>query len=216
MAGKHLLLDFGGVCLLTPFEIHRTTEKSLGLPEGSITWMGPHDPAGDPLWQKLLAGEVKEREYWHYRTRDLKHAAGKDDGWSLKQYMHVAYDQPEEVILRPEARSLVDDVHAAGRKAGVLTNDLEAFHGPEWVASISFFEAVDSLTDASKTGILKPNPQAYAQALDELGARADEVVFVDDQPGNVRGAREMGIETIHFDVTNPALSWAATRKALGL
>ena len=44
---KGLLLDFGGVISVTPFERHIVSEQALGLPAGTLTWRGPFDPAGD-------------------------------------------------------------------------------------------------------------------------------------------------------------------------
>ena len=44
-----LLLDFGGVCLLNPVEMHARTEAVLGLPAGTFEWMGPVDPDTDWL-----------------------------------------------------------------------------------------------------------------------------------------------------------------------
>ena len=44
-----LLLDFGGVCLLNPVEMHARTEAVLGLPAGTFEWMGPVDPDTDEL-----------------------------------------------------------------------------------------------------------------------------------------------------------------------
>ena len=215
-APRHLLLDFGGVCLLTPVELHAGVERSLGLEPGAIAWKGPFDPEGDPLWRRMLAGEVTERGYWAQRARELGEASGRGSDWTTRDYMHVCYALPEETLVRKGALSIVADAKAAGRKVGVLTNDLEAFHGPEWVASITFLEGMDSLTDASITRILKPDPRAYQQALSDLGVSADEVVFADDQPGNVKGAEAFGIDAVWFDVRNPEKSWAEARERMGL
>lgn len=212
---RNLLLDFGGVCLLSPVELHRHVERSLGVPEGTFTWLGPLDPSTDELWQRLLRDEISERDYWHRRAADVGRAAHKN-GWTLRDYMQVCFDGPEEVIIRRGATSIVAEVRAAGGKAGILTNDLTAFHGQDWVDSISLLRDADSLTDASKTGILKPDPRAYLDALRELRVGRDEVVFVDDQPKNVAGARSLGIETVFFDVAHPDKSWAEARRLLDL
>lgn len=213
--GKALLLDFGGVCLLNPVEMHRHTERVLGLPHGALTWMGPVDPSTDALWRALLAEEISERDYWHRRAEELGQLAGRP-GFTLRDFLTEIYRLPEELIIRPAAVATVAKARAAGRKVGILTNDLEAFHGKEWVESLRFFRAMDSLTDASKTGILKPDPRSYEQALHDLGVAAADVVFVDDQPRNVAGARASGLETIAFDVADPEGSWRAVERALGL
>ena len=213
---RHLLLDFGGVCLLNPVELHRSFERRMGLPEGTFTWMGPVDPSTDSLWQKLLAKEVTEREYWHQRAKDVGEAAGRGGEWTLRDYMSEAYKEPEQVIIRESARAIVRDAKAAGRKVGILTNDLYDFHGEAWVDSISFFDEVDTITDASRIPALKPDPRAFEQALSDLDVRREDVVFVDDQIRNVEGSRAFGLETVFFNVANPEESWVETRRLLGL
>jgi putative hydrolase of the HAD superfamily len=213
--GKALLLDFGGVCLLSPVELHRHTEQRFGLPAGTLTWMGPVDPSTDPLWRALLAEELSERDYWHRRAEEIGRLAGRSP-FGLRDFLTAIYALPEEMMIRPAAFATVARARAAGRKVGMLTNDLEAFHGREWMDAQTFLRGLDSLTDASKTGILKPDPRAYEQALRELGVAASEVIFVDDQPRNVAGARTYGIETIHFDVAHADASWAEVARALQL
>ena len=72
-----LLLDFGGVCLLHPVELHSRAESVLGLPTGTLRWMGPIDPKTDLLWQQMVAGEgLSERDYWAQRAVDVGRAAG--------------------------------------------------------------------------------------------------------------------------------------------
>lgn len=200
-----LLLDFGGVCLLNPVELHRQVEATLGLAPYTFTWMGPIDPSTDALWRDMQGGGMTEREYWHCRAGDVGRACGR--AMSVRKYMHFCYNRPEEEIIRREAVRAVAAVRAIGIKVGILTNDLEAFHGPGWKEQLGFFRMLDALTDCSRTGVLKPDPRAYAQALADFGVKPDEVLFVDDQPLNVEGARQCGIETIYFDVARAKASW---------
>jgi putative hydrolase of the HAD superfamily len=204
-----LLLDFGGVCLRNPVELHRQVEATLGLAPLTLTWMGPLAPATDRLWQAMQQGELSEREYWQRRAADIGRAAGRR--LTLAQYMAACFDRPEEEIIRPEAVEVVAAARRKGVRVGLLTNDLEAFHGREWKQRIAFLRELDSFTDASVTGVLKPDPRAYAQALAGLGAAPGEVLFVDDQPGNVEGARRLGIESFRFDVAHPQGSWQQVR-----
>ena len=46
---------------------------------------------------------------------------------------------------------------------------------------------------------LKPEPEIFARALGRLGAKASEVVFFDDSPVNVEGARAFGIDAHRVD-----------------
>lgn len=213
-AKKALLLDFGGVCLLSPVELHRHTERVLGIVPNTLTWMGPVDPSTDPMWRALLAEELSERDYWHRRAAEIGQLCGRQP-FTLLDFLHAIFSAiPEEVFIRPAAVAAVARARAAGLKVGVLTNDLEAFHGPAWVQSLSFLRGMDSLVDASKTGVLKPDPRAYEQSLADLGVRAHEVLFVDDQPRNVNGARALGIETVAFDIAQPDESWQQVERVL--
>jgi phosphoglycolate phosphatase-like HAD superfamily hydrolase len=66
------------------------------------------------------------------------------------------------------------------------------------------------------THILKPDPRAYALALEGLDLPANEVVFIDDQPRNVAGGSAVGIRSFHMDITNPLESIARVRLAMSL
>lgn len=208
-----LLLDIGGVVVRTPFELLDHVGQRVHVPDGALTWRGPFAPERDALWQRMQRGALTERQYWARRCREIADVAGLDgdDPWTAMRWL---FDVGEERVVRPEIRRLVDDARAEGRQIGLLTNDLGAFHGPGWRQSLPFLTVADALVDRSHTAALKPHPEAYAAALDALGRSADEVVFVDDQPHNIDGARRMGVRAVHFDVTDPAGSVDRVRAAL--
>jgi len=210
-----LLLDFGGVCLLNPVELHRRTESLLGLEEGTLAWMGPVGPDTDPLWQRMLAGDgVTEREYWAQRAIDVGVAAGRD--FSIRDYMDLLYDPPFAEMIRPAAVEVVTSARAVGLGVSILTNDMRAFHGKQWEASVGFFDLVDHIVDCSDTGCLKPDPRAYQRAVDIIDVEPGRVLFVDDQPANAEGATSFGIDAIWFDVADAEGAWSSVAERLGL
>jgi putative hydrolase of the HAD superfamily len=200
---KPLLLDFGGPVLLTPFELVAKAEETLG----PISWRGPFDPATDPEYGRWQAGEITEREYWLIR--------GAPYGLELRELMQHFYEPSGDYLVRPEMAALVARHRAMGRVVGVLTNDMNAFHGPEWKQGISVISEFDFIVDGSITGYLKPHPRAFELALEALGnPDPADVVFVDDQQGNLRGAEAVGITTVHFDPTDPTRSFERIESAL--
>jgi putative hydrolase of the HAD superfamily len=212
---RALLLDFGHVVLRTPFELHRVVEQRYGLAAGTLTWLGPYDPATDALWRDMQAGLISERDYWGRRSSETSRLAGRDG--DLAEYMRVCFSGPEEEIIRPSVFQLVVDARAAGLRTGILSNELQLFHGREWMDRISVLKQVDVIVDASVTGILKPDPRAYSLAVSALGlSDPGQVVFVDDQPVNVAGASAAGLVAVRFDVTDPEGSVAGVRAALDL
>ncbi|HSN07222.1 MAG TPA: HAD-IA family hydrolase, partial [Candidatus Angelobacter sp.] len=96
----------------------------------------------------------------------------------------------------------------------VLTNDMRAFHGDEWVSRMSVLRSMDVVVDGSVEHVLKPDPRIYRLVVDRLGVAAGDCLFVDDQPGNVAGAEAVGLAALWFDVTRPEASYAEVLAAL--
>ena len=200
---KHLLLDFGGPVLLTPFELIGKAQETLG----DLSWRGPFDTSTDPEYVQWQAGEITEREYWSIRAAPF--------GLDLKGLMRHFYEPPGDHLVRPGMAELIKRHRAAGRVVGLLTNDMNAFHGPEWKAGISVIAEFDFIVDGSITGYLKPDPHAFRLALDAFGAAAaSDIVFVDDQRINLRGAEAVGMSTVYFDPTDVANSLERIEAAL--
>jgi len=209
-----LLLDFGGVCLLNPVELHDAVEDHLQLLRGTLTWTGPLDPGADDLYRRSIEGEITERDYWTERAAEAGRAAGVE--LDLRGYMRAVYDPPGGRLIRREAQRVVDAARVAGIGVSVLTNDLRAFHGEDWVAGMEFLAELDHIVDCSHRGFLKPDRRAYEAALDVLGVPGARVLFVDDQPRNARAANDVGMHGLWFDIAAPAASWARVADELQL
>lgn len=187
---RHALFDFGGPMLLTPFELNGAAEHQWGLAPGSLP-KGPFDPHGDLRWQAWQRGDITERDYWAEQATPI--------GLDIAGYMRAFYEPAGDHLIRPQTSQLITHIQAAGYQTGLLTNDLSAFHGPEWAAAISVLGEFEPLVDLSSTGTLKPDPRAYQAALTAMDVPADTVVFLDDQRRNVAGARAVGMHAVHFD-----------------
>lgn len=212
---KALILDFGGVVTRTLFETHDVTERALGLAPGTLTWKGPFDPSTDPLWQRMQNREITERDYWMERTRETGRLIGED--WTdMKTFVQRARGAEPDLVLRPEARETILAAKAAGVKLAILSNELDLFYGVDFRKRFPLIDLFDVIVDATYTGILKPDPRAYEQAIRDVGVDKKDCVFVDDQKKNIEGADAVGLPNVHFDVTRPAESYAEARAMLGL
>ena len=209
-----LVLDFGGPVLKTPFELLRGGEQRVGLAPGTLAWSGPFDPESDDLWRSMQAGEITERRYWQLRVDEFAAVTGREA--TFQGLMEVLFDADEDDLLRPLARPLVQDAKAAGHAVAVCTNDMAAFHDAAWIAHMTILEQMDVIVDGSIEHVLKPDPRIFSLLTDRLGVEATDCVFVDDQPGNVDGARAVGMSALWFDVTDPERSYSQVRAALGL
>ena len=206
-AHKALVLDFGGVISRTLFETHALSETALGLAPGTLTWRGPFAPETDALWQAMQADQISERDYWLQRSREVGRLLGED--WhEMQTFVQRARGADVASVIRPEAIAAVHQAKAAGCRLAVLSNELDLFYGAGFCSRLPLLGLFDVVIDATYTGILKPDHRAYEQCREALGVTGADCVFVDDQIRNVRGALSLGWQTVHFDVTRPAASFA--------
>ncbi len=210
-----LLLDFGNVISYSLFETHAATEKVLGLAAGSLTWLGPLAPTSDALWAAMQRDEISERDYWAQRALELGRACG-EEGWDMMTVQERVRHQAPETMMRAPTRALVAAARRRGIKVGILSNELELFHGKTFLDQMEIMSDIEVLIDGSRSHILKPDPAAYAAAVAAMGMPAERLLFVDDQFRNIVGAQQAGLQTQYFDLRDPLGSIAAITARLRL
>lgn len=213
MTRRALLLDLGGTVFRCGCEMMGRYGEREPAVRAVVARRGPLGPEPDALWEAMLRQEITEREYWQRRSDEVGAALGR--AWPIQEFMHTLYAHVDDII-RPEARALVEDARAAGVAIGALSNDLRAFHGETTMTRDPFLDVVDVLVDGSVTGILKPDPRAYALAAQRLGRAPRDIVFVDDMPWNVAGARRAGMIALELDLTDPGAAFERAREELDL
>ncbi|MET0188547.1 MAG: HAD-IA family hydrolase [Pseudonocardia sediminis] len=210
---RALLLDLGGTVFRSGAELMADLGEAYPATRAVTARRGPLGPEHDALWDAMIAEEITERDYWARRSDEVGAALGRD--WPIQEFMHTLWGLSDDLV-RPEAAALVDAARAAGHPVGALTNDLRAFHGDGAMSTHPLIAAFDVLVDGSDTGVLKPDPRAYAIAVDALGLPASEIVFVDDMPWNIAGARRAGMIALELDLTDPGEVFGRARTELGL
>lgn len=119
---------------------------------------------------------------------------------------------------REEADRIVDQFFAGDRADAVLLDYLRSLRPERQVCLISnawsglrafigrqkFDDVFDHMVISAEVGLVKPDARIYRLALEEMHARAEESVFLDDVQANIEGARSVGMLGIHF--THPERS----------
>ena len=59
-------------------------------------------------------------------------------------------------------------------------------------------ELFEVIVGSAAEKIMKPDPRIFKIALDRLHVLPNEAVFIDDFAHNIKGAQEVGLQTIHF------------------
>jgi putative hydrolase of the HAD superfamily len=108
----------------------------------------------------------------------------------------------DAALLRSQVRLCADTRPFLGwlRSAGVLTalvsNCTETTRG--LLDYLGILPLVDVTVLSCEVGSVKPYPEIYLTALEDLGVAAVDAVFIDDQPAFCVGARAVGLRPIQI------------------
>lgn len=109
---------------------------------------------------------------------------------------HWCRTEPVPSMLR-----LVDRVRAAGVITAMGTNQ-NPVRGRYMLEHLPYAEHFDALFHSWQIGYAKPDPAFYTHIVDALGIKPDEAVFVDDMTENITGARQAGLQAVHFSMVD--------------
>ncbi len=90
-------------------------------------------------------------------------------------------------------------------KTALLSNYSEALRpmlNSRWRVDVAFNEIIISCEEK----IIKPDPRIFDLTLNRLGASKEEAVLIDDREVNINGARDYGLQTVHFQTKAQALA----------
>ena len=201
-----LLLDIGFVIIDVTWTAVDAYEKAMGtVPRGRE----PADRDADARWRAYLAGVITPDQYWG----EVAKSRGFDGMSDLLRAL--AEVVPNEMFDRA-AVALMRDAREAPRRVGVLSNEAYSFMGRDFFARRPEFAELDAFVDATELGARKPAPEAYLAAAAALAVEPQGVVFLDDTPECVHGARRVGMHGIRVDPFDRTPAFARARTLLGL
>lgn len=210
-AFRAVLWDFGGVLTKSPLEAFARFECGRGLPEHFIRRVNSVDPDSN-AWARFERSEITLEEFdaaFEVESRKLGHAVRG------AEVIQLLYGE-----IRP---AMVEALRRCGEHymTACLTNNINTGvgHGlpasDERAAEVAhILRLFDLVIESSKVGVRKPEPRFYQMALDALGIRASQAVYLDDLGVNLKPARAMGMTTIKVESTEQAL--AELEEVLGL
>jgi putative hydrolase of the HAD superfamily len=181
-----VLFDYGGViCLPQPDSDVALLASATGVPVPVFR---------DAYWAHRLdydRGELDGTTYWQ------KVAAGAGRSFTAAQIAElIRLDIASWLHLRPGTVTLIEDLAAAGHRLALLSN--APAEVAVVVADLPVAAHFEYCAFSCFLGSVKPEPECYRAVLAMLGAAPGEVVFLDDRPDNVAGARALGIRGVHF------------------
>ena len=105
--------------------------------------------------------------------------------------------------VNEEALELAREIKAHGMRTAILSNMPPDLLN-EMRNSFDWLDDFEVQIWSCEHGIIKPDPAIYQLCLDALGCAPPRVLFFDDRPRNVEGARQTGMEAHVFESAEQA------------
>ena len=185
---KGVVFDFGGVMTTcTMPERVRPIVDELGIP-----WKALED--GFAKYRRLMDGgfmgfDEMYRKIW------------EEAGVTLSDEVQARIlEEDMASFMYPNMRTLawMRQLKAGGYKIGILTNMWADFGRKFRETFPQFIELADAMVVSGEEHMYKPMKEIYDLLRDRIGLKSEELLFVDDAPGNCEGARKAGWKALRF------------------
>ncbi len=214
-----IIFDYGGVISSPLFRGIGDFEAESGYPPGSLlrllfgevhyvgvegravadtladpgpATVGP-DPLADHDWHRLERGEIDFATYFG----GLQARAPDVLGVELDVDAYGRFMGSTAIGVHWPVVHRIRDLKVEGYRLALLTNNIAEF-GDHWKATFPLDDLFEIVVDSSSVGMRKPDPAIYVLTLEQVGVSPTASVFVDDNADNIRAARDLGMETVHF------------------
>lgn len=197
--------DYGGVIAQ---RIDENTVLHMAAEAGAAP--GPFLRA---LWSHRLAydaGTLEAPAYWSAVLRD---AGGRELTDELLQTLLIL-DALGWTRVNPGMVRWMGALRRAGLRLVLISNMAIATYEMV-VEPSSWIHLFDHVVLSGREGINKPDPRIFGAAVERMGARPAELLFIDDIPANVEGARSVGLHSCVF-VDPPSLALTLHRDFPGV
>ncbi|MGH2788957.1 MAG: HAD family hydrolase [Actinomycetota bacterium] len=202
-----LIVDFGGV-LTTPLQdamVRFASDAGIELQDFVRVALGVYSGGDDDLVVGFETGRIPEDDFARAFAARIKEQTGRDvDPEGLVDRIFSGLELEEEML------TVVGAARTAGLKTALLSNS--------WGTRLYPRPRIDALFDtvliSGEVGLRKPDPAIFELALERVGVPGPRSVFVDDHPGHLAAAGELGMTTVLH--RTPAATIAELEDLLGI
>jgi len=189
MVIKAVISDFGGVLVRTRDSSgRRTWEERFNLRAGDLSRLVFESEVA----RAATIGKADEREVWNHVKKTL--------GLNEQQIRDLELDFWSGDFLDTQLldfmKSLKPDYHTA-ILSNAWNNGRDLFTG-----KFHLDEVFNPLIISAEIGLRKPFPEIFSYAVNLMGLKPENAIFIDDDLENVLGAKCMGIQAVQFVSTD--------------
>ncbi len=192
MSLRAVCVDFGGVLVRTEHEAPREhLAQRLGLDYEALYRLVFESKSS----RRASVGEISAEEHWNEVARHLGIPSSEIESVRSQFFAGDFVDHRLLGFLRSLRPSY---------KTALISNAWSDLR--EYITRQGFADVFDAMVISAEVGVMKPDERIYRIALERLGVRPEEALFVDDFEVNVESARSLGMRGIHFRAPEQALA----------
>ena len=183
---KNIIFDFGNV--LVQWHPELVYGEYFGNDEAKAWWFLRHVADMD-FRQRIDAGESMD---YCIREKQKQYPEYAD---AIELYRTKWREMLTDEV--PGMREVISILKSSGYELFGLTNwSMETF--PEAREHFGILQMIDRYVVSGAEGLVKPDPRLFQVLLDRYNLKAEDCIFIDDNPDNVAAARKLGIDGIVF------------------
>ena len=142
-----------------------------------------------PTWYDLNLGKITENEAIHIYNQKL--------GIPLHQAEEFMHEVKESLTPVEGSFELLDELEQAGFPIYSITDNVREIIN-FLKTKYTFIDKFRGMAVSAELGVLKPDEKIYRYLLDQYNLCPEDSIFLDDLLPNVEGARNVGMQGIHF------------------
>lgn len=199
-APQAVVFDFGGVMVNPNREavVHFLCQ-SLHLSKAEF------EKVNNEKRQAVKKG-VSEEQFWLDFAKKQK--LSLNPNWT-KSFKAILKDA---IGINYQMYALVKQLKEKKLIIGLLSNvdEYSAKHDRE----LGLYDLFNPCLLSCEIGLKKPDPKIFIFLIEKLKIKPSDIIFIDDKVENIEGAKEMGIDAIHFESSDQIRLQLERRKLL--
>ncbi|MEA3309012.1 MAG: HAD family phosphatase [Chloroflexota bacterium] len=193
MLTRAILFDFGSVLWRDVDRLARARwARQLGI---NCVALEEH-VFESPALSRAMLGELSSTEMWH--------AIGAALGLDTAQSQQLGEEFFQGGRLNEELLTFARQMQPHYR-LGILSNAWDNAR-VDFTEGLGLGEIFEVFIISAEEGLAKPDLRIYQIALQRLGLRPPEVVFLDDRMENVTAAQQLGMRAVHYQNNQQAIT----------
>jgi HAD superfamily hydrolase (TIGR01549 family)/HAD superfamily hydrolase (TIGR01509 family) len=158
---------------------------------------------GKILKQKAFNGEINRMQY----QEALLGLYGISDPDEINRGKLVLEYEDNNIEFFDGVQETLLQLKTEGLYLGVITDTAASTHMKmKWFEKGGFGHVWDTFISSKEIGVQKPHPKIYLAALNQLGIKANQSIFVGHDANEIKGAKAIGMTTVAFNYSDDVVA----------